>query len=194
MTSSSEFSGLSIPAQYFQLSQAYADAAISSCRGLREGAQKASYASACVVIWLTRHATELFYKGALFAETGSVPSPAQISIAGKSRSVGWHNLVFYEHAFRQHFPEDKYPLSPPATEALLGSGWTDDQVAEFLIAADKTHERYRYPADKKGTPFRASTSFDPDEMLKILTQSRCQMNTIMVSLLKQEPERRSLSG
>ena len=51
-------------------------------------------------MWLFHHALELFYKGGIVHATGKLPPLKKDG----------HNLRTLQSSFREHFPEDQYPL------------------------------------------------------------------------------------
>ena len=177
MIVSTELDALDVPSRYFALVDAYSNAAVLLCEALTAGRTDPTFANSCVILWLTRHATELFYKGAVMAATGILPQPP--------KPMGGHNLVFYENSFRQHYPAHRFVFTPPASEALVGGGWSDEEVRQFLRDANKVHERYRYPTDSNGKDFDGVHGLDPAPLLETLRQSRKEM-TVIISQIQQE--------
>lgn len=175
MIKSSGFDALGVLDRYFLLAEAYLDAAICQCEILAAKRSRQSFAKACVVLWLARHATELFYKGALHNATGNVPPPKRVPRKGKTVSVGGHNILFYEAMFREHFSEADFPFDAPAREILWGSDWSEENLAQALVLIGKRNERYRYPVDSAGKNFSDPHVITPANYLGTLKKARRDM-------------------
>jgi len=186
MIHSSEFDFLDTHSRYFALAQAYIRGAILLCQTLVDGVMEPTFPNACVALWLSFHSTELFYKGSLFAAKGRVPRPR--------KPLRGHNIVFFEQEFREQFPQDRFPFSPPASMTLMGNGWKEEEINEFLRDANTFHEVYRYPTDIHGKVFQRSIKIDPQSFLDKIMQSESEMKNIIGQIEKNHNTKSKSTG
>lgn len=167
---STEFDGLELPARYLALAMSYMRAAISLCRAMVDASTTATFPDACVVIWLARHGTELFYKGCIVTKTGA--------LAPRPKSSSGHNLPYLESLFRQHFPSSQFVFDPPVGESLVGDGFTTQQLSESKRFSNRTQERYRYPTQLHGDAFEDVQAITPALLVDVLSSALEQMIAI----------------
>jgi hypothetical protein len=170
----SDLDVLELHERYFALCTAYLRGAVRLCDDLAHAVSVPTFANASVILWMARHATELFYKGCLVSATGSVPRPPA--------PMRGHNLTFLESQFRKHFPADRFAFSPPASEHLVGDRWSGKDIQDFLHFANSVHERFRYPTDSRGHAFRDAQGVDPASLLNHLIQAQIQMGRIIAKM------------
>jgi hypothetical protein len=170
MLLSSELDDLSDVDRYFALAFAYIDSAISLCRALYSRELPYVFTSACPMLWLTRHATELFYKACLFSSLGFLPSPP--------KKLNRHNLMFLQEEFKKVFPEFALTFEPPASESLSDGEWSEDEIVAVQRGANRNDQRNRYPVDSQNRKFQDVQMVTPENMLEKLRSSRDQMIVI----------------
>lgn len=131
---------------FLWLGSSYAEAASVLCEALISEDFTRQYMSTRVILYLCRHATELYLKGAISAKTGNHPPRT-------------HRLDMLHKAYCDLYPDNDYRFDVPFhNEAMiLDEGLLPGTLSDFRSSHD---QRYRYPTDNSGKPFVERAAFD----------------------------------
>lgn len=144
------------------LADAYAEGALVLCNAMAEDDYQRQYTNTRVILHLCRHATELFFKGAVLHKTRRQPPKT-------------HRLDKLYAEYRRHYPDEKWQLDLPfPTEAFNpDKGLFPDLLDEYT----KTHDqRFRYPTDADGKPFEDKECFDIKAYQDAIDRFRSSVN------------------
>lgn len=130
--------------QYFAFAEAYLDSAQRLCSVLARSTRSATFERGAVVLYLTQHALELFYKGAILRREPS----ERLS----------HGLQQLRRRYLALYPAKRFHI--PAVFATSYEHLTIQQIAQAQGLEPPLDQLYRYPEDKKGSPWRALLSFE----------------------------------
>ena len=144
---------LPVHQQYFAYAEAYLDSAKRLCAVLARSRRKATFERGSVVLYLTQHAMELFYKGAILK---SAPTE-RFS----------HGLPQLQNRYKTLYPAKKYQVRELFRVSY--EGLTKDQIAQVQGLEPPTDQLYRYPEDKKGKPWSGLHAFEATSDLKELS-------------------------
>lgn len=153
MIHSSRFQGLSVVDRYFFLARGYLEGSRVLCEAMLNDDFTPQFSNSQVILYLCRHAVELFLKGAI----ASVPDeqPPQT-----------HNLKHLVDEYERVLPNQNYRFAIPFVVEVSGSL---DLFAELEENHHKTlGQRYRYPTDRNGKPFSEPEGFLPAVFLSDL--------------------------
>ncbi|MGE4438960.1 hypothetical protein [Achromobacter sp.] len=158
-----EIPGDTEPQKMLWLAAAFAGSAAMIVRSLLENSDYSERAQGRVVAYLCRHATELYLKGAIGIATGKVNrSNHNIhNLYSEYESIyqGKGDFFFFE------FPVEKWVTS------------NEDLFPETLVFFRKSHDqRFRYPADSRGTEFVGFEEIDIPSLVKILEKFSSALN------------------
>ena len=151
------------------LANAYAEGAKVLCASMVNEDYAQSYANSRVVVYLCRHAAELFLKGAVLARNGSFKNKHEL-----------HELL---KEYRKHFPHEKFQVDWPFPSEALE---TDDGLFSDLLLEDykKTHDqRFRYPTDKRGIPFEDTEPFDVEKWCAVTERLYASINGMVAHIV-----------
>lgn len=128
------------------LADAYAEGALVLCNAMASDDYQRHYTNTRVILHLCRHATELFFKGA-------------ISFKTNGRAAKTHRLDLLYAEYRRHYPLSQFEMNLPFPKAVLNPD--DGLFPGLLNEYTRMHDqRYRYPADAEGRPFQDEEHFD----------------------------------
>lgn len=150
---------------YAMLATAYLDSAIRLCAVLARSTRKASFERGAVVLHLTLHATELFLKGAI----SRVAPKEKYSHDTYELWIRYYELYpatkfkFRVELFRPSFPK-----------------MTDEQIQAARKSLDRMDQRYRYPTDRNGRPWRGHYGFEPSSCLKDLRMYEADFSRLLI--------------
>lgn len=167
-----DFEQLSEADQYFALARGYLDGSSVLCRALLDDAYAEQYSHTRVILYLCRHAVELFLKGAILKASGQQ--------AKKS-----HNIVTLLDEYECLLPDQQFRFKTPFDLSTLPPIERTQYTAElhaFTGRYNATHDqRYRYPADNNGNDFPGYLdSFIPAMFLS-------ELQELSTELLRVEP-------
>lgn len=144
-----------IPSLFFDLSQAYIDSSTYICNGMASNSFDQNFSRSRVVFHLCHHSIELFYKGAIFQGTQSVPDNT-------------HNLFTLQQKFTKYYSNKKYSFQIPF------------QIVKPYSCDDKTYtkiskqhfkaldQKFRYYTDSKGQLLFSAEWFNSNSFLTTL--------------------------
>jgi hypothetical protein len=153
---------------FLWLSLSYAEAAMVLCDALASDDFTRQYTSTRVIIYLCRHAAELYLKGAIAAKThGQPPKTHRLEVLYATYSKLYASCEF-------HFDV------PFQNEAMdFREGLFPGTLATFQASHD---QRYRYPVDNAGKPFIESEAFDIPSYGGKIARFRQQLNGLVVRI------------
>jgi hypothetical protein len=149
------------PQQYFAYAEAYLDSAQRLCGVLARSTRKATFERSAVVLYLTHHALELFYKGAILKKAPTEHRPD-------------HDLQKLRKRYRALYPANR--LDIPAIFVTSYNGLTKQQIAQLQGLEPPLDQLYRYPEDNKGKPWSALLAFDPLSFSQDLRELRASIS------------------
>ena len=157
MLTDTHLANLPVHSRYFAYSKAYLDSALRLCRILARSKKKATYERGAVVLFLTQHGLELFYKGAIYKKTRNERFE--------------HGVSKLRKRYRNLYPAKVYDIPDLFKTSYLGM--SKSEIAKLENSESPAHELYRYPEDKKGNAWKGlfgfeASSFEND--LKILDE------------------------
>jgi len=141
---SAKLSQLTLHEQYFAFSGAYLDSAEKLCRILARSTKTATFERGAVVLYLTQHALELFYKGAILRKAPTEKYS--------------HGLDQLQRRYKILYPAKRFSI-----RKLFGAsyeGLTEEQIAQVQGLEPPIDQLYRYPEDKQGKPWNALLAFE----------------------------------
>jgi hypothetical protein len=151
-----ELSNKDLPEQFFSFSDAYLDSARRLCVLLKRSTKKASYQRGCVVLYLTFHASELFLKGAILAQSPNEKLN--------------HDLQGYYKRYKKLYPQKEFQFEFPFKTEYFGF---DPEVIEQLKKQELPQDQlHKYPTDKSGNKWEGVFSFEPLELLNSIEKLR----------------------
>jgi hypothetical protein len=149
------------------LADGYAEGAMVLCNAMAEDDYYPQYTNTRVILHLCRHATELFFKGAIAVKTNQI---------FKS-----HRLDKLYAQYLALYPLDKYQISLPFPRAVFNPN--EGLFPELLDQYTRTHDqRFRYPLDNEGTPFFDAEPFDVLAYQTAIATFRHELNTMVATL------------
>lgn len=171
-----------IPERMLWLADAYAEGAQVLCNALVEDDYQRQYTNTQVILHLCRHATELFFKGAVAHKT-------------KRRPLKTHRLDRLYAEYRRFYPTEEFDIELPFPRSVL-----DPEAGLFPELMDdyvRTHDqRFRYPADLDGKPFDERLPFDVLQYQDAIDRFRSTLNWTVAKIAfawEEEPKRRASS-
>lgn len=151
------------------LSMAYADASLALCEKMIKDDSSRNYFNTRVILYLSRHAFELFLKAAIWSQSGKNPSKT-------------HRLDKLHIQYQTLFPHEKYALDPPFTRQIL----EDSDAGLFpgsLTSYQNTHDqRFRYSHDASGDPFEDQDAFDVLDYEILINRFRIQLQGMILKI------------
>lgn len=147
---------------------AYAEGAMVLCNAMAEDDYARQYTNTRVILHLCRHATELFFKGAISFKTNALPGNT-------------HRLDKLYAQYRVHYPLDKQQIDLPFPAEVLNpeQGLFPDLLDEYA----RTHDqRFRYPIDAAGKPFEESGNFDVHAYQQAIDRFRSSINHMVARI------------
>ena len=144
MLTDSHLATLPIHSRYFAYSKAYLDSALRLCRILARSKKKATYERGAVVLYLTQHALELFYKGAIYKKTRNQRFE--------------HGASKLRKRYRNLYPGKVYDI--PDLFQTSYPGMSKAEIAKLEKSEMPAHELYRYPEDKKSVAWKGLFGFE----------------------------------
>ena len=139
-----KLTALPIHQQYFAYAEAYLDSAARLCTTLARSSRKASFERGAVVLYLTQHGLELFYKGAI------------LKSAPKERFS--HGLLHLQNRYKTLYPAKRYNVK----ELFRASyeGLTKAQISQVQGLEPPVDQLFRYPEDKTGNSWQGLFAFE----------------------------------
>lgn len=127
------------------LADAYAEGAMVLCNAMAADDYYPQYTNTRVILHLCRHATELFFKGAIAVKTQQFSKT--------------HRLDRLYAQYLTLYPLEKFQISLPFPRAVFNP--SEGLFPELLDEYTQTHDqRFRYPIDNQGVPFFDAEPFD----------------------------------
>ena len=111
MVSESDLASLSIPLRFLSRSDAYLDSASRLCTVLKRSPKKSNYDRGSVVLFLTRHAIELFLKGAILERK-------------PNEKLGNHDIEVLSRRYKKLYPGMKYEFHAPFIATCLAAAFS----------------------------------------------------------------------
>ena len=162
-----------LQAQMLSFAGAYLDAAEAQCANLCRNAENANYAHGAVVMSLTFHSLELFFKA------GILKLFPEEQFAGKSG----HDLDALSKRFYKLYPKKEFQFEVPFRNELLEAigGMSSDKLTAIRGYAEEykkdvpEDQRHRYPIDVHGRSWEGVFGFKPNSFMPVLKdlQSVC---------------------
>lgn len=147
------------------LADAYAEGAQVLCDAMANDDYYPQYTNTRVILHLCRHATELFFKGAVSIKTKAAPPRT-------------HRLDKLYAQYRLHYPDEKYQLDLPFPKEVLNP--EEGLFPDLLVEYSKTHDqRFRYPMDASGNPFEDFERFDVVAYREAIGRFRNSVNLVV---------------
>lgn len=166
----SELQQLSVHEQVLAFAGAYLDSAEVLCHSLCSDKEHANYAHGSVVMSLTFHSLELFFKGCILK---SFP-------AEKFRGKAGHDLDALSKRFFKLYPKKEFQFEVPfrleIPEVVGGMATATDNLAELLtyikerkkdVPEDQFH---RYPIGVDGKTWDGAFGFEPNSFMDTLRE------------------------
>lgn len=151
-----------IPSRMLWLADAYAEGALILCNAIFSGDYQRQHTNTRVILHLCRHASELFFKGAIAHKT-------------KKRPENTHRLDRLYVEYRRLYPSEKFSLELPFPKEVFNPdiGLFPETFEEYA----RTHDqRFRYPTDSDGKPFLESLPFNVPEYAAAIDRFRSSLN------------------
>ncbi len=150
------------------LADAYAEGAMVLCNAMADDDYQRQYTNTRVILHLCRHATELFFKGAISFKTTLLPANT-------------HRLDKLYAQYLVHYPLDKQQISLPFPVEILNPA--HGLFPELLDEYTKTHDqRFRYPTDATGKPFDETEYFDVHAYQEAIDRFRSSLNHMVARI------------
>lgn len=154
--------------QMLSFAGAYLDAAEVQCGSLCRGAESANYAHGAVIMSLTFHSLELFFKA------GILKLFPEEQFAGKSG----HDLDALSNRFFKLHPKKEFQFEVPfrneTPEAV--DEMSSDELAALRAYAEEHNKRvpedqlHRYPIDVQGKSWEGVFGFEPNSFMRVLKE------------------------
>lgn len=142
--------------QYFAFAEAYLDSAQRLCGVLARSTRRATFERGAVVLYLTQHALELFYKGAILRKEPT-----------KRFS---HGLQQLRCRYQALYPAKRFHM--PAVFSTSYEHLTKQQVSQVQGLEPPLDQLHRYPEDKKGSRWNGLFSFEASSFSRELATLR----------------------
>jgi hypothetical protein len=162
-----ELSNKDLPEQFFLFSEAYLDSARRLCVVLKRSTKKASYQRGCVVLYLSFHASELFLKGAILANSPNEKLN--------------HDIQGYYKRYNNLYPRKEYRFELPFKTEYLG--FEPEVIEELKKQGLPPDQLHKYPTDKNGKKWEGAFALEPTELLKIIENLRDDFKAIKKIIL-----------
>ena len=171
MVSESDLASLSIPLRFLSRSDAYLDSASRLCTVLKRSPKKSNYDRGSVVLFLTRHAIELFLKGAILERK-------------PNEKLGSHDIQALSKQYNNLYRDKKYELHAPfinKDEADLSDLYSPEDIEEvksFIKKSERKNppdQRYRYPGNREGQPWDGAVGFEPESCLVVIKKLKADI-------------------
>lgn len=151
---------MTLPEQFFEFSLSYLRASTQLCISLAHATEGGSYTDGCVILALTRHAIELYLKGAILAKS---------EMDEADRSISGHDLDTLYDQYRRAYPNDVYALTLPfqiGDEKSVDIDLDNEEVDRSRVNAwPRPDQLYRYPANRDFRPWDGAFAFIPGMFL-----------------------------
>ena len=130
--------------QYFAYAEAYLDSASRLCQVMARSKRKATYQRGAVILFLTQHGMELFYKGAILR---------------RNPTERWeHGVTKLRKRYKNLYPGKRFEI--PELFKTSYPGFTKAEIAQLERNELPLHELYRYPEGKAGATWRGLHAFE----------------------------------
>jgi hypothetical protein len=134
-----------IPFKFLAFCDAYLDSAERLCKVLKRSTRKATYERGAVVLYLTFHSVELFFKACILHK--------------RPDERFHHDIKHYEKRYRNIYPGKKYKIEIPfGTEY---SGQEPPDIEQLVYVTPPQEQLHRYPVDKHGKKWNVIPAFEP---------------------------------
>lgn len=166
MLNFSELQRQPLHVQILSFAGAYLDAAELQCASLCQNVKNANYAHGAVVMSLTFHSLELFFKA------GILKLNPNEQFAGNSG----HDLDALSKRFFNLYPKREFQFEVPFRNELpreIDGMRSDEIVTLRAYAAERKKaapedQRHRYPIDVHGRSWRGAFGFEPNTFMRTL--------------------------
>lgn len=150
------------------LANSYAEGAQFLCDAMVADDYARKYTNTRVILHLCRHATELYFKGAVSYKTNAPP-------------LRTHRLDRLYSEYLIHYPTERGQLELPFPRAVFRP--EEGLFPDLLVDYTKTHDqRFRYPADVDGKPFHEEEMFDVIAYQQSIDRFRMSLNHMVVRI------------
>lgn len=165
----SEIESLSASMQFISFSEAYLYSAANLCSTLASSPTESTYSRGAVVLSLTFHGIELFFKSAILEKT-----PDE-KFGGKAG----HDLEMLGKRYANLYPGKKFkfeiPFGTEETELVEPDPRVIDELKKFIAEHKKAtppDQIGRYPRDTEGNPWNGIYAFEPSTFLDVIKKTR----------------------
>jgi hypothetical protein len=172
MIGSWEIEELCEPQQLFAFSRAYLKSSIVLCTRINHLRRMPLYPDATVVLFLARHAVELFLKGAILARSPNEKLH--------------HDLSRLKLTYDQLYSDSRFSWILPFTTEF--PGMTPAQIAKAKKYAPLIEQVYRYPIDKAGVKWTGVFALEPLTFRKEMQAVERQLTSLMKRISKANEE------
>jgi len=146
MTGNWEIAHLEMPDRWFAYAEAYLNAGIAVCNYMTSEEENRTWPNASVAMLMTAHSVELFLKAAILSR-----NPQHELI---------HNLEQLKATYDEIFPEERFNWQLPFHMEYLGL--SEEEIATLRKEQPEPSIRFRYPANRRGTPWEGIHGFTPE--------------------------------
>jgi hypothetical protein len=155
-------SSAEIPSRMLWLADAYAEGALVLCNAIVNNEYQRQHTNTRVILNLCRHATELFFKGAIAHRTKKPPART-------------HRIDTLYAEYCRHYPGEKFALELPFPKEILNpeQGLFPETLEEYIQTHD---QRFRYPVDSGGKVFLETLPFDVSAYAEAIDRFRSSLN------------------
>ncbi|HLX81917.1 MAG TPA: hypothetical protein VKS43_15170 [Burkholderiales bacterium] len=154
--------------QLLSFAGAYLDSAETLCLNLCRKARSSNYAHGAVVMSLTFHSLELFFKAGI------------VKVLPKERFAGkaGHDLDALSKRFFKLYPKKEFQFEVPFRDepAVVVGGLSSDELATLRSHAKDykrrvpEDQRHRYPTDGYGKSWQGAFGFEPNSFVPELIE------------------------
>lgn len=165
----------SLSQSFFSYSIAYLTSAEHLCSLLARSYRRATFERGAVVLFLARHAVELFFKGAIVRK-----SP------GEKYD---HDLDRLQNRYYKLYPGKVYVLKIP-----FGANFTGMSEEEMIAAKARVpplDQRFRYPSDRFGKVWPETWGFEANSFLVELKALKTSLDKVVMAIEKNDHDPRS---
>ena len=162
MISSWEIDNLCESQQFFAFSRAYLKSSIALCSRIQRLRRTPRYPDATVVLFLARHAVELFLKGAI--------------IARSPKAKLHHDLERLKSKYDQLYCEAQFSWTLPFTTEF--PGMSPAQLSKAKKHTLPCEQVFRYPIDNAGAKWTGVFALEPGAFKREMLAARKEMSRL----------------
>lgn len=149
------------------MADGFAEGASVLCAAMASDDYYPQYTNTRVILHLCRHATELFFKGAIAIKS--------------NKFLKTHRIDTLYTQYKIHYPLDQYQIKIPFPQIILNPNASlfPDLLDDYI----RTHDqRFRYPIDNQEIPFYDIEIFDVLEYKTVIEQFHTELNLLVFSI------------